>query len=1112
VTRSSLYYANLFKPLDLSAPAEAPGVIQIGSTWYMYFASVPTGIGGAAGPSGSRCIGVATLPVADNIATTPFTPSSTPVVCDTTPADNFATAAIDPSPFYDPSSGNYYLLFKTNNLAGTNGTIESIPLGGPSCPPAPEVATVVRTAASAASGGGCTSTTSTGEPLNSAGTAVDAPTALADATPLLSGSPAPSWEKSIVENPSMAFSNGVYDLFFSGGYWGNDSYSEGWASCAGPVGPCTDESVSTSTNPSGEPLLTSTSSNGAGQTLNGPGGGSWFPDASGEPGDGWLAIHSWTNSAGCASVSYPSNCYSASERRGLFFVPMQFPEAAQFLLPSAGTQVNAGTAFTIPFLAYGYPTPTVALAPGSTLPPGVTFADNAVPLNEGLDQAQLTGTASVPPGNYTFTVMTSNALGSAEEPFVLTVGSPPAFTSPTSDAVSVGQPFSFTVTTTGAPPPELSTTATPPGVTFTDNGNGTATITGTASVVAGVYGMELGAWNNTRSANQYFTLSVEEQLPDGTTIGGIGVVGVLSDGEPELEWEYPTTLTTQGCADGSAAYAVTGENIDLGIPQTVSGSLTESPVGSGTYTGTIPPLAPIHGQATVAVTITCPNASQDQSFSFDVYIDPGGTVVDTDGNPIVGATVTLLAGPSPSGPFTPVPNGSTVMSAGNRSNPDTTSVGGSFGWDVTPGAYEVQASAPGCTSPSDPTQPDVLSAPFTVPPPLNDLQLTLACTRSTPAFIGAASDSVPAGSAFTTTIATSGSPTPAISDLAASNLPAGVTLVDNGDGTATLSGTSSVTPGTYLLDLAAVNGTGGTGETYTLSVGQAPAFTSSPSQGGSSGAAFADTITATGSPTPSFSLAPGLDLPQGVTLIDNGNGTASLSGGPSVQSGTYTFGVIATSAAGTATQLITLHVTEAPAFTTPPAASVVAGSAFSEPITAAGFPTPQLSVAPGSVLPAGVTLTTTGGGTATLSGTASVAPGIYTFGLVSTNTAGTATQAYTLTVVRPVPTISVVLSGRPSFVGSGPLSSGTYLVESTKGVITSVTGTGTFIGSSGGLVTVTVDVVRVGPVYVGVVNITAPSASIATTALIFTTKLTSGSNGEVSGTGLGLLYKLTWTV
>ena len=92
--------------------AEGPGAIQIGSTWYLYFAAAPA----AAVTSGYRrasCIGVATLPVSADITTTPFTipAGAASLFCD--PQDGYATNYIDPSPFYDPTSNKYYLTYKT---------------------------------------------------------------------------------------------------------------------------------------------------------------------------------------------------------------------------------------------------------------------------------------------------------------------------------------------------------------------------------------------------------------------------------------------------------------------------------------------------------------------------------------------------------------------------------------------------------------------------------------------------------------------------------------------------------------------------------------------------------------------------------------------------------------------------------------------------------------------------------------------------------------------------------------------------------------------------------------------------------------------------------------
>jgi hypothetical protein len=93
---------------------------------------------------------------------------------------------------------------------------------------------------------------------------------------------------------------------------------------------------------------------------------------------------------------------------------------------------------------------------------------------------------------------------------------PPAITSAGSAAFDAGAAGSFTVTTTGASQPAISLSgALPGGVSLTDNGDGTATLSGTpASGSGGVYELiitaENGAWPD---ATQTFTLTVSEE-PD----------------------------------------------------------------------------------------------------------------------------------------------------------------------------------------------------------------------------------------------------------------------------------------------------------------------------------------------------------------------------------------------------------------------------------------------------------------------------------------------------------------------------------------------------------------------------------------------------------------------
>jgi hypothetical protein len=85
----------------------------------------------------------------------------------------------------------------------------------------------------------------------------------------------------------------------------------------------------------------------------------------------------------------------------------------------------------------------------------------------------------------------------------------PAISSASSATFTAGTAGSFTVTTTGNPTPALSETgALPTGITFVDNGNGTASISGTATL-AGSYPITITAQNgDLPNATQSFTLAV----------------------------------------------------------------------------------------------------------------------------------------------------------------------------------------------------------------------------------------------------------------------------------------------------------------------------------------------------------------------------------------------------------------------------------------------------------------------------------------------------------------------------------------------------------------------------------------------------------------------------
>jgi hypothetical protein len=159
------------------------------------------------------------------------------------------------------------------------------------------------------------------------------------------------------------------------------------------------------------------------------------------------------------------------------------------------------------------------------------------------------------------------------------------------------------------------------------------------------------------------------------------------------------------------------------------------------------------------------------------------------------------------------------------------------------------------------------------------------------------------------TVNTIGSPTPAITE--SGSLPGGVTFVDNGNGTATLSGTPSAS-GTFPLTITATNTGGSASQPFTLTVTPAPVqiaptITSATSVTFRKGHLSSFNVNTTGTPTPAITEVG--TLPAGVTFVDNGNGTGTLGGTPTGSVGNYS--LVFTAANGVlpnATQPFTLHI------------------------------------------------------------------------------------------------------------------------------------------------------------------------------------------------------------
>src|SRR5205085_1489755 len=135
-------------------------------------------------------------------------------------------------------------------------------------------------------------------------------------------------------------------------------------------------------------------------------------------------------------------------------------------------------------------------------------------------------------------------------------------------------------------------------------------------------------------------------------------------------------------------------------------------------------------------------------------------------------------------------------------------------------------------------------------------------------------------------------------------------------------------------------------------VNSPPAFTSGTSAAFAAGRPGQFLVTASGTPPPALSVSP--PLPAGLTFVDNGNGTATLSGTPAAGTGgTYPLTLTADNTVpNAATQPFTLTVNQAPAFTSAAAITFTVGSGGAFTVAATGFPAPTLSVT--GTLPTGV--------------------------------------------------------------------------------------------------------------------------------------------------------------
>jgi hypothetical protein len=568
---------------------------------------------------------------------------------------------------------------------------------------------------------------------------------------------------------------------------------------------------------------------------------------------------------------------------GTSYTAQPSPTQAPAITSANSATFTAGMAGSFTVTATGTPTPT--LTETGALPSGVTFAA-ATGLLSGTPAAGSGGT-------YPITITAHNG-ADATQGFTLTVDQSAAITSTSNTTFTVGAAGTFTVTATGFPAPTFTETGTlPTGVLL----NMSTGVLGGTPTVSGTFPIVITAHNGVGTdATLNFTLRVNPagQGPAITsansatfTVGILGSFTVMATGLPV------PTLNESGQLPNGVTFDPT------------TGLLSGTPaMGMGT-------IYPIMFTAHNGV-----GADATQSFTLTVNEAPSITSLNNT-NFTVGAsgtfTVTASGFPAPTlslSATSALPNG--VMFNGPTGVLSGTPATGSAA------SYSLTFTAHNGVG-ADATQSFTLTV---------DTPPTITSGNSTTFTVGTQG---------TFTVKATGSPAPlTLSETGI--LPNGVLFTDNGNGTATMSGIPVAGTGTiYSIIIAAQNGAGSTvTQNFTLTVDEAPSFTSLSSTTFTVNARGMFTVTAAGYPAPILSLTTGT-LPNGVTFNSS---TGVLSGTPAAGSaGSYPLTFTASNVVGpNATQNFTLTVNPAPPVigdTLPTSPIFAGGNAVTIPVTVA---------------------------------------------------------------------------------------------------------------------------------------------------------------------------------
>ena len=588
--------------------------------------------------------------------------------------------------------------------------------------------------------------------------------------------------------------------------------------------------------------------------------------------------------------------------------------------------MQLGQSYSASVTASGFPAPTYSLASGS-LPAGLTLNSST---------GAITGTPNTM-ANYSFAIRATNVFAPSGVTLVTTSASVTAAPIYTDSAVnprgSIGVAYSSEVLATGSPAPtySISSGALPNGLALN---SATGQITGTPTAT-GDFSFVVTA-TNTYGSSSTNSLSIQIGVGPAVSIDQMpqrGFVGV------------PISISTTSSGFPTPTFTLNSGTLPPGVTLNAqTGTLSGSPTTAGSYTFTLLATNWVGASASLSYSITIHAApSITNAASINQTINFGDAYSET-------LTV--------SGPWSlgyrintgSLPEGITLDAATGT----ISGVAESFG------RFDFAVSAENESGWGQSTSMTIFvnRAPTLVPSIL-DSQVMVSdsyLAQFTAIAYPAATYSVGSGA-----------------------LPSGLSLNAS---TGELSGTVSA-PGLYKFTVVATNAAGSeTSNEFEVLVASVPSATKTTITAEVAlGANYSDSIAFESYPTPTYELADGTSLPDGLSLNAN---TGAITG-TATKMGRFNFAIVATHAYAESAPLdLEIEVLKAPTLVSKSVdGQIMVDSEFSGLVKVNSYPAAEYSIKSGE-LPPGVSLNT---GTGALYGTAT-SPGEYKFTIRASNRVG----------------------------------------------------------------------------------------------------------------------------